>query len=76
MAAFLAAEPSSFLYNDYRGLPTNLKCEGQVSDIAKEQNITVNGSLRYNPWLRECHFKYFDSTEKAVKTLSWYPIFR
>lgn len=76
MTAFWAVEPLAYMANTYLGIPTNLKCEAQISDVAKEKGITVNGSLRYNPWLRECHFRYFDPAQNDVKIHSWHPILR
>jgi hypothetical protein len=76
IAAFIVTEPVIYAFNDSQNLPNNLKCEAQIFSVASEQGITINGSLLYNPWLRECHFKYFDPTQNDVKTHSWHPILR
>jgi hypothetical protein len=76
IAAFIVTEPVIYAFNDFQGLPNNLKCEAQISGVAKENRITVNGSLRYNPWLRECHFRYFDPAQNDVKIHSWHPVLR
>lgn len=71
LAAFVAADPIAYAYQTANSLPTNQKCENQLRSLIRELNFPGNGSSTYNPWVRQCNYKYFKDGE--ISTYTWHP---
>lgn len=83
VAAFVATEPVVYAYNSWKDLPTNQKCEAQLPSLIEKHDLPGNGASRYNPWTRQCSYRYYDykskdaglSPDDRIKTYQWAPTF-
>lgn len=57
--------------DQFSARPRNERCEAQLTPILKERNLPFNVSSRYNPWARQCSYKYLKDGE--ISTYKWLP---
>lgn len=73
-AMILMAEPITQAYHRSQGLPANQKCEDQLPELIKKMGFPGNGASHYNPWTRQCDYKYFKDGEISI--YQWTPVLK